>query len=147
MHRTVAAALVAALALALASCGSGEKTETVSRAQLVHRLDAACVAAQRQARTQMRGRSGQTAFAEAIRATLQTVEDRVGNLDTAGSARADFKSYLATVRVRIDALERILSADAADQQGLIARERDVIGPAGSRAHELVVRLGADHICL
>jgi acyl-CoA reductase-like NAD-dependent aldehyde dehydrogenase len=147
MHRKVAAALIAALTLALASCGGGQKTETVSRAQVVSRLEAACLAGQREARKQAQRGSGREVFLHAIIANLRTIRDKVGNLETSGSGKAAFDSYKETVRARLDAFERIAAAGRADQPRVIRAERSVIGAGGQRAHAAIVRLGAEHVCI
>jgi len=147
MHRMVAAALVAALALVLASCGGGEKTQTVSRAEVVRRLESACRAGQREAVRQNQGRRGPIAFANAAHANLETVLDQIGDLETTGRSRADFDAYKAAVRVRLPALERIISADGADRQRVIAREEAIIRPATARGYDAIGRLGAEHVCL
>jgi len=147
MHRKVAAALVVALALALASCGGGQKTETVSRAQLISRLEAACLAGQREARRQMREGGGEVAFAQAILANLKTISDKVANLETTGPEKALFDTYKATLPTRIEALEKIVSADRGDRQHVIETQRVVIGAAGSKGHDAFLRLGARHFCV
>jgi len=147
MHRTVAAALVAALALALASCGSSTKTETVSRAQAVKRLEAACADGQAKASRQMGTARERLQYLDAIRSELQLVRDRLAGIETTGSAKAPFGAYKATLDVRIKAMERILSADDKDRTRVIDREKGAIGPAGERAHNAIVALGASHNCL
>src|SRR5215207_2754564 len=111
MHRKVAAALVVALALGIASCGGGQKTETVSRAQLINRLETACLAGAREARKQAQEGGGVTAGAEMYLVNLKKIDDEVGNLETTGRAGRDFDVYKDAVRRRLDAFERIVSAD------------------------------------
>lgn len=145
MHRKVAATLVAALALGVASCGGTERTETVSRAELISRLESACRAGQREAAKQARDR--RAAFLEVLIANLTTIDDHVGRLETTGEAKADFEDYKDTVRSRLDALRQIAAADAADRQRLVRAQRPAIGAASIRARAAIVRLGARHICV
>jgi DNA repair exonuclease SbcCD ATPase subunit len=147
MHRKVAVALVAALALGLAGCGGGQKTETVSRAELISRLEAACRAGQREARRQMQADRGQAAFIQAILANLKTINDEVGNLETSGAAKPLFDTYKRTLPTRIEALEKIASADSADRQQVIKAQRVVIGAAGEKGHAAFLQIGARHICI
>jgi hypothetical protein len=140
MHRTVAAALVAALALGLAGCGSGERTETLGRAQLVRRLGAACRAGERAGRRELGGRSGPLAFLLAQRASLQTITDEVDTLEANGSVKADFDAYKRTLRTRLGALARVASADEADRSRALVAEMPTINDAGTRAHSLVVAI-------
>lgn len=147
MHRKVAAALVVALAHGLAGCGGGQKTETVSRAQLISRLESACLAGQREARQRLRGRMGQIIYAKAIIAELKTIDDRVGNLETTGSEKALFDTYKASLPTRIEALEKIVAADRADRPQVIKTQALVIGPAGRKGNVAFRRLGARHVCL
>jgi hypothetical protein len=141
MHRTVVAALVAALALALGSagCGSGERTETVSSAQLAQRLKVACRAGERAGRRELRGTTSLALFL-AQRASLRTIIDQIDHLDSTGRSKADLDEYKRTIRVRLDALERVASADRADQQQTLRAEIPTINAAGTRAHRLVLAI-------
>lgn len=145
MYRTVAAALVVALALALASCG-GSGTTTVTRAELVRRLETTCLAAQDVTREQMHGQRTATAFLHAIIANQKYVLKHVGNLETSGPSKAVFDRYKDTVRQRLAALERVASASRADYPRVLAKERLVIGATGPRSFEALVALGAKHVC-
>jgi hypothetical protein len=147
MRRKVAAALVVALALALVGCGGSEKTEVVSRAQAVTRLEAACLAGQRAARARLHGTTDKTVFVAALRENLRTIMDRVGNLETTGSAKADFDAFKATVRTRLDALDRIADADRSDWPRLMSSERRTMEVATNRAHVAIVGLRARHVCV
>jgi hypothetical protein len=147
MHRKVAAALVAALALGVASCGGGQKTETVSRAQLIGRLEAACLAGQREARRQFKAGRGQVVFVQGILANLKAINDKVRNLETTGPEKRLLDTYKATLQPRIDALEKIAAADGADRQKVIAAQRGVIGEAGEKGHAAFLQLGARHVCI
>ena len=147
MHRKVAAALVVALALGLASCGGGQKTETVSKAQLISRLEAACLAGTREAQRQAQQRGSVKAQIETFLVNLKKIDDGVGNLETTGRAGADFDTYKDTVERRIDAFERIVAAEGADQAHLIREKRAMIGTTSIRGREAIFALGARHVCI
>lgn len=145
MHRTVAATLVAALALVLASCGGSEVT-TVSRAELVHRLETACLAGQRVTREHMHGRTALT-YLNAVIANQRYVLKRIGNLETTGPAKAVFDGFKDVMRKRLAALERVSGASRADFQRVVAQERPLITASGPKTHAALVALGAKHVCL
>ncbi|MGN6187951.1 MAG: hypothetical protein ACTHOE_03550 [Conexibacter sp.] len=140
MHRTVAAVLLATLALGLAGCGSSERTETVGRAQLVRRLVSACQAGERAGRTQLGQRHEPMAFMLARQASLQTTMDRLDHLEATGSAKAPFDEYKHLVRLRLAALARVASANSADQPRVLRAELPAINAASSRAHRLVLAI-------
>jgi hypothetical protein len=117
MHRKVAAALVAALALAVASCGGSE--ETLTRAQLVNRIEQACRDGQLESQRQMRaaGRSGGTsAFIDAVLAGQRQELDAIDDFKVPDAAKADYEALKAGVQDRVEAIERAASADRADIQ-------------------------------
>lgn len=118
MHRKVAVALVAALALAVASCG-GSESETLTGAALVRRIETVCREGQREAGRQMRDPSAsrdQTAFVDAVLAGQKVIADRLDDVDTTGAAKADYEAFKEAVQARIDAIERVASVDRADFQ-------------------------------
>jgi hypothetical protein len=147
MRRKVAAALAAVLVLGLASCGGSQRTETVSRAQVVSRLEAACVAGAREGKRHWQARDGRVAYVEAIVVEMKTIMDQVEHLETTGRAKADFDAYKATLRTRIAAAERITSADAADVPQAVRAAEPAISAGSLRGHAAIVRLGARHICI
>jgi len=140
MYRMVAVALVTTLALALASCGSSEKTETVSSTQLATRLDTACRAGERAGRKVLGGRSGQLAFALAQRESLRTTMDEIDHLATTGAARRSFAVYKSTVRARLNVLDRVASADTADQAHALAAAMPAINAASVRARQPIIAI-------
>lgn len=146
MHRTVAAALVAALALALASCG-GSETRTVSRAELVHRLETACLAGQSVIHEHLRGRRDAIRYLNAIIAGQKYVLKQIGDLETTGRAKAVFDGLKDTMRRRLPELERVASASRADFQRTAAEEEPLISPSGRRVHAALVALDAKHVCI
>ena len=147
MHRKLAAALVAVLALGLASCGGTRRTETVSRAEAVSRLEAACIAGAREGRRHWHPGESHVTYVKAIIAEMKTISDQVGNIEASGPARAAFEAYKATLRARIDAAERIASADQADVRQAMKAAEPAISAGSIRAHAAIVRLGARHICI
>ena len=127
MHRKVAAALVAALALAVASCGGSE--ETLTGAQLVRRIETACKEGQREGSKKARAARGsqdQATFIEALLVGQRTELDALDDVNTTGAAKADFEAFKTGVQARIDAIERVTSADRADFERAL---RAAQGPA------------------
>jgi hypothetical protein len=106
MHRTVAAALVAALALGVASCGS---SESLTRAQLVRRIEIACREGQQLIRRRMRASSRPRAFIAAIIDEQRYVLDRVGGLHPTDAAKAQFDAYKNGLEQRLQVFEEVQS--------------------------------------
>jgi len=124
MHRKVAAALIAALALAVASCGSSE--ETLTGAQLVRRIETACKEGQREGLRQNRAARGADArmtFVTAMIAGQKKELDALDHVTTTGAAKADLEAFKAGVQARIDVIERVASADRADFERALADAR------------------------
>lgn len=145
MHGKVAAALVAALVLALAGCG-GTETTTVSRAQAVKRLEAACRAGTLEGQKLFRPGSGRATAVRALLTNFQTIDDQIDGVETTGSAKADLDAFKQTVRVRIDLLRRVADADAADQLRLLESQEAAMRAATTRSFAAIERLGARHVC-
>lgn len=161
MHRTVAAALAAALALALASCGgSGTRTAggtaaaetataeapaTLSRAELVRRLETACLAGSHMTYKAHPPRDPR-AYARLILVNERYVLKRVGNLETTGPAKAVFDGYKHALRKEVAALERVVSAPSHGFWSVVAKERPVISASGLKTHEAILALHARHVC-
>lgn len=140
MHRKVAAAIVAVLALALASCG-GTETTTLGRAALVRRVELACRNAQRVAERAMRAgeRSGNP-FA-GLQAGQGSLADKLEKLDASGGAKDDFDAYKEGIRIRLDAVNRVVSAPRADQQRVLRSVQAEVTAAGRRIEVAARRLG------
>lgn len=129
MHRKVAAALLAVLALGVASCGSSETT--VTRAQLVSRLETACRAAQRTAQQQLarasasakRSGAGLVAALEGYeRYVLGRVEHvRVSN----AGAQRDLATFKETARQRLALIERVRAAGGNMQRAIAAKQAQI----------------------
>ncbi|MBS1871561.1 MAG: hypothetical protein JSS99_18085 [Actinobacteria bacterium] len=120
MYRKVAAALVAVLALGLASCGGSEPELT--RAQLVRKVELACREAQAIAAREARakGRAGENgAFIAGLLGGQKAVLDRIHNLNAPNSIQSEFDALKQGMQDRIDAVERVASASRADMQRMI----------------------------
>lgn len=144
MHRKVAAALVAALALGVASCGGSE--ETLTRAQLVSRIEQACKDGQAESQRQMRasGRSaGTSGFIEAALAGQKTELEAIDDFKVPDAAKADYENFKAGVQARVDAIERAASADRADIQRAMRSVQAEAEAAGRKVEAAVRNLGID----
>jgi hypothetical protein len=134
MHRTVAAALVVALALALASCGGAGKPLT--RAQLVRQIEVAC----RQGITEMqrvaRGHRGSEGLINGLAVGQRYVIDRIGGLHAPSATKSDFEVLKQTMQQRLDLIARVQSA------GRGARLDNVIRSVQAQAEALTRRVHA-----
>jgi hypothetical protein len=144
MHRKVAAALVAALALTLtlASCGGSE--ETLTRAQLVRRVELACRDGQAESQRQMRasrGSSGSSTFINAVLAGQKSELDAIDNFDVPDAAKSDYESFKDGVKARIDAIERVAAAGRANFQRAMAAARPQAEAAARRVEAAARGLG------
>jgi hypothetical protein len=141
MHRTVAAAIVAALALAVASCGGSEKT-TLSGAALVRRVELACRSAQRESERAAREAARSDPFA-GIRAGQRFLVDELDGLDASGAAKADFNTFKEGVRERFDAIETVASADREDRNRALRSVQRSATAASERIESAARRLRLD----
>jgi hypothetical protein len=142
MHRKVAAALVAALALAVASCGGSE--ETLTRAQLVRRIETACKEGQREGSKQVRASRGaetQATFIKALLAGQKTEFDALKNVKSADAAKADYEVFKEGVKARIDVIERVASADRAHFQSAMRAAQPTAEAISRRLEVAIRRLG------
>ena len=142
MHRKVAAAFVAALALGVASCGSSEPPLT--RAQLVRRVEAACREAQQASQRQTRSSSGSSrsanalAFVEAVVAGQKVAIDRIEELDAPDEAKDAFDTFKQSMQQRADLFDRVKSAGATNlQRAMATAQRE--GEAVTRRLQQAVR--------
>ena len=117
MHRKVAAAIVAVLALGIASCGSSEGPE-LTKAQLVTRIEIACrsgrQATEEYARAHREDAGSALHFVSSILAGQQAVKDKVDELNAPAAEDADFDRFKQGMQDRIELLERVQSAGKAD---------------------------------
>lgn len=126
MHRKIAAALLAMLALGVASCGSSETT--VTRAQLVSRLESACHVAQQTAQQQIARANASTrrsnaALAEALVAYQRYVLRRVEHVKVSdAAAQRDLVAMKQIARERLAMVERARAAGANAQRVIVAMQ-------------------------
>ena len=146
MHRTVAAALVAALlALGVASCG-GSETTTLNGDALVRRIELACRDGQRAAEEKARSASrsdGGEAFVEAILANERTVRDKLDGVTTAGAMKAEFEAFKQTVDRRVELIEQLTGVDRAQREALVRRLQPQIEATTRKLQELARALEVD----
>ncbi|HKG37559.1 MAG TPA: hypothetical protein VKB25_01095 [Conexibacter sp.] len=143
MHRKVAAALVAALALAVASCG-GSETTTLSRAELVRQVEVACREGRRAGEEQARESRGDAgAFIDAVLANQKAVSDKIDSIEASGAAKADWGTFKSGMQTRLDAIERVASADRADQQRVIRSIQAEVEAATRRVQAASRSLGIE----
>lgn len=142
MHRKVAVALVAALALAVASCGGSE--ERLTRAQLVSRIEQACRDGQRESQKvsrESRGSGGESAFVRAILAGQKVELDAIDNFSVPDAAKADYEAFKEGVRARVAAIERVASVSRADFSRAIRSVQAEAEAASRRVEAAARRLG------
>ena len=131
MYRKVAAAFVAALALALASCGGSEPQLT--RAQLVRKIEVACRQGERVATRETRA-----GFAVAISASQHVVMERIDDLNPTAAAKADFEALKAAMQQRLRLIDRLKAAGRAEAQRVM-REVQAAGEAATRRAQAAER--------
>lgn len=143
MHRKVAATLVAVLAFGIASCGGSE--ETLTRAELVRRVELACRQGQQEAQKAARAARGDDggAFFEGLLAGQKAVMDRIDDFTASGAAKADFEALKDGIQVRLDAIEDVVAADRADRERAIRSVQADVEAASRRAAAAARRLGVD----
>ena len=111
MHRRVAAAVAAVLALGVASCG--ESSEPLTRAQLQNRIEAACRQAAQ--RAQDGGRTADDFFAMVLTAQRDLVE-RVEGLDPPDELSDTVERLQEGLTQRADAIADVADAPRGEQQ-------------------------------
>jgi hypothetical protein len=141
MHRKVAAALVAALALTLASCGGSE--ESLTRAQLVSRIEQACRDGQAESQRQMRASrgGGTSTFISAVLAGQKQEHDAIDNFKVPDAAKADYESFKEGVKARVEAIERVVSAGRANFQSAMRAAQPQAEAAARRVEAAARSLG------
>jgi hypothetical protein len=123
MHRKVAAALVAALALGVASCGG---SETLTRAELVDRIEAACRQAQRLAQQDARAGGRETNFFAAIVAGQRALVKSVEGLEAPDELSEDVDRLKAGLAQRVDLVADLADMPESEQQRALAAVNDEI---------------------
>lgn len=123
MHRKVAAALLAVLALGVASCGGSEQ-RTLTRAELVRQVELACRAGQaemqRQPRATGSGTAGTAHFLAAVLAGQRVVVARIKDYAGSGDAKADFADFKQAMQQRLALFERLARGGTANLRSGIA---------------------------
>jgi hypothetical protein len=143
MHRTVAAALVAALALGVASCGGSE--ETLSRAQLARRIEQACrqgqnVAAARSEARRRSGGSGQSQFIATILAGQRVAVERIEDLNPASDVKDDYEAFKQAMRDRIALFVRVQGSGETGTTRAVQAQGEAVT---RRLHDAAGRLGVE----
>lgn len=141
MHRKVAVAIAAALALTVASCG-GSETTTLSRAALVKRVETACRAAQDASMRQARATRTPDPIG-ALKAGQRVLMEKIDKLEGSGAARADFDSYKDGVKARFEAIEKVMAAPRADRARVIRSVQAQATDAGRKMEASARRLGIE----
>lgn len=144
MHRTVAAALVAALALGIASCGGGEAALT--RAQLVKKIELACREAQRQSQRRIRAITGSSnrsreAFITAVVDGQRAQLDRIEDLHPSDAVKADYVAFKDGLKQRLDLFSRLKSVGGANLQRALELASRASDALTTRVQEAARRLG------
>jgi len=139
MDCKVAVAIIAALALAVASCG-GSETTTLDRGQLVQQVELAC----REAQSTMRERFRATRSSlGALRDSQRQLVDRLEGLEASGGAKHDFNTYMEGVRIRLQAIQKVVSAPSAERESVMRSVRGKAEAAMRRSAAAASRLGID----
>jgi hypothetical protein len=114
MHRKVAAALVAALALGLAGCG-GTETRTLERAALVRQAELACRAAQRAGQRYQEEARRSANPIEGVRISQELLVEKLEELEGTGAARADFATFKEGIKARFELIKDVAEAPRAER--------------------------------
>lgn len=143
MHRKVAAAFVAVLALGIASCGSSE--QTLSKADLVSRIQLACREGKRavtRASSEARGAAGEPGrFVAGVVADQRMVLKRIEGVTTSGSAKSDFDALKQAMQQRLALIERVQKAGTANFRSTIRAVQAQAQALTSRAEAAEKALG------
>ncbi len=133
MHRKVAAALVAALALGVASCGG---SESLTRAELVNRIEAACrQAGQRTQQEQRAARGDETSFFTALVAGQREMVERVEGLEAPDELADEVDTIKTGLADRTEMIASVAEASRAEQQRAMAE-------IGGRVEDITRRVEA-----
>jgi hypothetical protein len=104
MHRSVAAALVAALALGVASCGGSE--EPLTRAQLVRQIEVACREGSKAGRRVKRSSEPRALLIDRLVTGQRAAVEEIDDLNPAESVKADFEAFKQQMHARADLFAR-----------------------------------------
>jgi len=140
MHRKVAVALVAALALGIAGCGGSE--ETLTKGQIVSRVEAACKKAQQVAEQRSRtSGSGSMAFITAILAGQQALVDAIDGINPSDATKDDFDAFKQGMQDRADLFARVKDSGAAGIRRAMQDAQAEGEAMNKRIHAAASRLG------
>ena len=141
MHRKVAAALVAALAVGIASCG-GSESEPLSRAQLVERIELACREAQRRAQARVNAERGAgRGFFTILAAVQRQIDERLDELEPPDGASSAFETFKQGMSERTELTERLEGLRDEQLSRAIADAEDEGRAMIERAQAAAQRLG------
>ncbi len=144
MHRTLAAALLAVLALGAASCGGSQKTLT--GAELVSQIQLACRQGQQEMQRQQRraratGSAAAMHFLDTVVSGQRVINERLKNIDSSGATKADFDTFKQAMQQRLALFQRVQSAGAAHVQSAIRSAQGEGEAITKRLQEATARLG------
>jgi hypothetical protein len=139
MQRNIAAAILAAVVLAVTSCGGSEKT-TLDRAQLVRRVELAC----REAQDTWRQRFNVTRRSDrSLRDAQRQLVARLEELEASDDAKDDFNAYRDGVKTRLEAIQKVVSAPTASRGRVLRSAQKEAEAAMRRGEAAARRLGID----
>lgn len=139
MHRKVVAALVAALALGVASCGGSE--ETLSRQEVVRRLEAACRQAQERGQQASRDARGPDAFFLAVLAGQRHLTRAVEGIEASDDVADEVATLKSSLAERTGLVADVAETPRAEQERAMQAASDRIDAASRRAEAAFRRLG------
>lgn len=133
MHRKVAAALVAALALAVASCG-GSDEQQLSGPALARRIETVCREAQRRAQARLRSSRSddETAYVAVLVAVQREISEQLGEIEPADGASSNFDAFKQAMDERTELFERLDSVDRAQLQRTMENIEEEANAVGER---------------
>ncbi|HZV72295.1 MAG TPA: hypothetical protein VFF79_01130 [Conexibacter sp.] len=148
MHRNVAAAFVAALALGIASCGGAAP---LTRAELSSKIETVCRQATQQAQQQearatrsaRKQSSGEAAvhFLTSALVGQRTIVARIEGFDASSEAKADFDAFKAGMKQRAAVFTRIKDAGAGGFQSALAASQVEVRAISERLQQAANHLG------
>lgn len=143
MHRKVAAALVAALALGVASCG-GSDSEPLSRAQLGRKLQAACAEARRRAEAQLRAsRDGESAFVTMLISAQRSIAERIDEVEPSDAVQAQYDALKQAADERLELLESLESLEGRELERAMVRIEGEANASTQRLQRAAEAIGVE----
>jgi hypothetical protein len=142
MHRKVAVATVAALALVAVGCGESERTTTLEKTALVRRVELACRAAAATSNRLSETRRV-TDPIMVLNTSQRLLARRIERLSASGDAKDDFDMYKDGVRQRLALIERVVAAPRANRPRVLRAVEETAADTGRRIETAVRNLGLD----